>query len=351
MGGLFEDFLIVGLAKPATGGPLELKMLYHLQKEKSEEAKAIVEVRARASCPFTKKPALKKSLVCVCAQFCFPDFEDERDAARHDRLTESFTFTLTEEDGSRLFGFCRRLAQPQQLPICLCVLSRRPWFSLFMHMHGILQSNFDLARFVPAFVSAAYAAPVPPPGESTPICVEPLYKGASYFGVFKLSPPVEDRPSGIQFEPLLNALGVPNVLRVLGALLTEQRVVFVGSRWGHVSGCAHAATVMLYPLQWQHILIPVLPKSKLSYACAPMPFVLGVQTSHLPALMKEPLDQVRNTPNTPLPRLCHAPRIPSPLTPSRRAPSRHAHASTPLHSTRAPTNRVCRHPPRPGPLR
>ena len=60
MGGLFEDFLIVGLAKPATGGPLELKMLYHLQKEKSEEAKAIVEVRARASCPFTKKPALKK---------------------------------------------------------------------------------------------------------------------------------------------------------------------------------------------------------------------------------------------------------------------------------------------------
>ena len=28
-----------------------------------------------------------------------------------------------------------------------------------------------------------------------------------------------------------------------------------------------SATVMLYPLQWQHIFIPVLPKSKLSYAC------------------------------------------------------------------------------------
>ena len=33
---------------------------------------------------------------------------------------------------------------------------------------------------------------------------------------------------------------------VLGALMIEQRVVFVGARWGHVSGCAHAATVMLY---------------------------------------------------------------------------------------------------------
>ena len=83
-----------------------------------------------------------------------------------------------------------------------------------------------------------------------------------------------------------------HTLRVLGALLTEQRVIFVGARWGHVSGCAHAATVLLYPLQWQHILIPVLPRSKLSYACAPMPFVLGVVSHHLAELQKEPLEQV-----------------------------------------------------------
>lgn len=227
------------------------------------------------------------------AQFCFPDFEDESSGARHDRLTESFTFTLTEEDGSRLFGFCRRLVQPQQLPICMCVLSRRPWFSLFMHMLDILQRNYDLGRFIPAFVTTAFAARPPPPGDGTPLIIEPTYRGESYFGAFKLTPPIEDRPTGIQFVGLINQLGVPNVLRLLGALLTEQRVVFVGARWGHVSGCAHAATVLLYPLQWQHILIPVLPPTKLSYACAPMPFVLGIQTRHLPAMMREPLDQAR----------------------------------------------------------
>ena len=225
------------------------------------------------------------------SQFCFPDLEDER-GSPNDRLSESFTFTLTQDEGTRIFGFCRRLVQSGQLPICLCVLSRRPWFSLFMHMLDILQLNYDLGRFIPAFVAAARDVLVPPPGDATPMKIEPIYKGSAFFGTFSLKPPVEDRPTGVHFEGILSSLGVSNTLRVLGALMTEQHVVFVGARWGHVSGCVHAATSMLYPLQWQHILIPVLPKSKLSYACAPMPYVLGVCQRHLAALQKEPLDMV-----------------------------------------------------------
>ena len=95
------------------------------------------------------------------SQFCFPDLEDER-GSPNDRLSESFTFTLTQDEGTRIFGFCRRLVQSGQLPICLCVLSRRPWFSLFMHMLDILQLNYDLAKFVPAFMAAAHGTPLPP---------------------------------------------------------------------------------------------------------------------------------------------------------------------------------------------
>ena len=47
---------------------------------------------------------------------------------------------------------------------------------------------------------------------------------------------------------------------------------------------------LLYPLQWQHIFIPVLPKSKFSYAAAPMPFVVGVLARHLPRLQREAID-------------------------------------------------------------
>ena len=256
---LFDDFLVVGLAS-GSGRALEPKLLYHFNPSASADAASIVE-------------------------FCFPEIESSA-------ASESFTFTLTQGEGTRVFGFCRRLAQQATNPICLCVLSQRPWFSLFMHMHDILQLNYDLGRFVPAFVSAAYDAQLPQTQTGVALRIEPLIRGESYFGSFRLTPPIEDRPTGVNFEALLNSLGVPLTLRVLGALLTEQRVIFVGSRWGHVSGCAHAATVLLYPLQWQHIFIPVLPQSKLSYACAPMPFVLGVASRHLQALQQEPLDQV-----------------------------------------------------------
>ena len=57
-----------------------------------------------------------------------------------------------------------------------------------------------------------------------------------------------------------------------------------------MSSCAHAALTLLYPLQWQHIFIPVLPKSKFSYASAPMPFVVGVLARHLPLLQREAID-------------------------------------------------------------
>jgi DENN domain-containing protein 2 len=57
------------------------------------------------------------------AQFCFPDtssFPRSRFAA------ETFSFVLTESDGDRRYGYCRRLLQPgsgKRYPRCFCVLS------------------------------------------------------------------------------------------------------------------------------------------------------------------------------------------------------------------------------------
>ena len=168
----------------------------------------------------------------MCAQFCFPDFDEEK-GSPNDHLTESFTFTLTQGEGTRLFGFCRRLVQASELPICLCVLSRRPWFSLFMHMLDILQLNYDLTKFVPAFIDAAHRAALPPPGGSLLVSPDEAPQLAGY-GSFRLHVPEEERPTGVSFEPLLTSLGAANLLRVLAALMREQRLVFVSSRWAHV---------------------------------------------------------------------------------------------------------------------
>ena len=46
--------------------------------------------------------------------------------------------------------------------------------------------------------------------------------------------------------------------------------------------CAETITYLIYPFFWQHIYIPILPRQLIDYVCAPMPFVMGVETSYLP---------------------------------------------------------------------
>ena len=263
---LFDDFLVIGL-KSAVTSPVPT-LLYCFRTAQGQGGAAV--------------DANNVALM----EFCFPDVDDEQMLKLH---SESFAFTLTHGDGTRTFGFSRRLAQPPGLPVCLCVLSQRPWFSLFMHMLDILQLNYNLTKFVPVFINAAHRATLPPPGGSVLVGPELAPQLAGY-GSFRLHVPEEERPTGVSFEPLLTSLGAANLLRVLAALMREQRLVFVSSRWAHVSSCAHAALTLLYPLQWQHIFIPVLPKSKFSYASAPMPFVVGVLARHLPLLQREAID-------------------------------------------------------------
>ena len=47
---------------------------------------------------------------------------------------------------------------------------------------------------------------------------------------------------------------------------------------------------LLYPFTWQHIFVPVLPPSLLTFCCAPMPFVLGILRTSLEEAAKQPLD-------------------------------------------------------------
>lgn len=49
---------------------------------------------------------------------------------------------------------------------------------------------------------------------------------------------------------------------------------------------------MLYPFEWQHILVPLLPNDLLEYACAPSPYVVGIHTSNLPKVKRLPIGEV-----------------------------------------------------------
>ncbi|KAL6042658.1 Suppression of tumorigenicity 5 [Balamuthia mandrillaris] len=88
----------------------------------------------------------------------------------------------------------------------------------------------------------------------------------------------------VDFGPLLRHLDADNVLAVFASLLVERRIIFVADGVSTLSACVQAMVALLYPFSWQHVFIPVLPRSMLTYCCAPMPFVVGVLRSAVPEL-------------------------------------------------------------------
>lgn len=69
------------------------------------------------------------------------------------------------------------------------------------------------------------------------------------------------------------------MLVIFASMLYERRIIFVSRRLYRLSACVQAANAIIYPMHWQHIFIPVLPKHLSECLLAPMPFLIGVPTS------------------------------------------------------------------------
>ncbi|KAF6202480.1 hypothetical protein GE061_004881, partial [Apolygus lucorum] len=59
-------------------------------------------------------------------------------------------------------------------------------------------------------------------------------------------------------------------------MLYERRIVFTSRKLNRLSACVQAANAIIYPMNWQHIFIPVLPIHLVDYLFAPMPYLIGV---------------------------------------------------------------------------
>lgn len=91
--------------------------------------------------------------------------------------------------------------------------------------------------------------------------------------------------------PLLRVLGVSSTLRLLSALLSEDRVLLISSSPTRLAQCARSALSILAQgmLNWQHLFIPVLPPHLFQYLGAPVPYLIGMMASLVPRL-----DQAQN---------------------------------------------------------
>uniref|UniRef100_A0A8C9LZ97 DENN domain containing 2A n=1 Tax=Piliocolobus tephrosceles TaxID=591936 RepID=A0A8C9LZ97_9PRIM len=247
---LFEYFVVVSLHKKQAGAayvpeltqqfPLKLERSFKFMREAEDQLKAI-------------------------PQFCFPDAKDWVPVQQF--TSETFSFVLTGEDGSRRFGYCRRL-------LILDEVEKRRGIS---------------PALVQPLMRSVMEAPFPALGKT--ILVKNFLPGSGT-EVIELCRPLDSRLEHVDFESLFSSLSVRHLVCVFASLLLERRVIFIADKLSTLSKCCHAMVALIYPFTWQHTYIPVLPPAMVDIVCSPTPFLIGLLSSSLPLLRELPLEEV-----------------------------------------------------------
>ena len=93
--------------------------------------------------------------------------------------------------------------------------------------------------------------------------------------------------------PLLRCLNIPHIMRLISALLSEQKIILVSKNITMFSSCVRGAAAILAQglLIWRHIQIPVLPPHLFKYLASETPYLIGVLATFRDRLQ---VDQIRN---------------------------------------------------------
>ncbi|XP_018426003.1 PREDICTED: DENN domain-containing protein 2A isoform X2 [Nanorana parkeri] len=273
---LFEYFVVVSLQKKSPSTvyapeitqqfPLKLERSFKFMREAGDQFKAI-------------------------PQFCFPDTKDWTQVTEFD--SETFSFVLTGEDGSRRFGYCRRLlpsGKGKRFPEVYCIVSRLGCFNLFSKILDEVEKRRGLSTaLVQPFMRAIMEAPFPALGKK--ITVKNFLPGSGT-EVIELCRPLDSRLEHVDFEALFSTLSVRHLIQVFASLLLERRVIFMAETLSTLSKCCHAMVALIYPFTWQHTYIPVLPPAMIDIVCSPTPFLIGLLSNSLPHLKDLPVEEV-----------------------------------------------------------
>uniref|UniRef100_A0A3Q0QRD5 DENN domain containing 5A n=1 Tax=Amphilophus citrinellus TaxID=61819 RepID=A0A3Q0QRD5_AMPCI len=118
-----------------------------------------------------------------------------------------------------------------------------------------------------------YEVPLPPAGRSL-----------KFSGVY--GPVVCQRPSTSELplfdfaiSEMFNLLGVENVLQLFTCALLEMQILLYSQHYQRLMTVAESITALMFPFQWQHVYVPILPASLLHFLDAPVPYLMGLHSN------------------------------------------------------------------------
>uniref|UniRef100_A0A8C7YC51 DENN/MADD domain containing 2C n=1 Tax=Oryzias sinensis TaxID=183150 RepID=A0A8C7YC51_9TELE len=168
----------------------------------------------------------------VIPNFCFPDSQDWKPTA--DMSSETFSFVLTGEDGSRWFGYCRKIlprGKGKRLPEVHCIVSKLGCFDLFAKILEEVEKRREISpALVHPFMRSVMESPFPAPGRT--VTIKSFLPDSRKDGseVLTLCRPVDSRLEHVDFDSLLQCLSAERLLQVFASLLLERRVIFIADK-------------------------------------------------------------------------------------------------------------------------
>jgi hypothetical protein len=210
------------------------------------------------------------------------------------------TFILTDASGHRTYvsslqWLAREHNDAALCYKCLCLIGRIPLYSLheavLLQTFALLSVESTLEAYqqnVPIAIPERiinhliYAAPVP--GNREVISID-LGSHRFYYGLGLATggkkrrnislPHVDDA----MFNVLFHMLSPDTIVSIVENLLQEKRVLFHSSKCYRLTTICEALASLLFPFDWSHVFIPVLPHDLLHYLEAPMPYIIGVHST------------------------------------------------------------------------
>ncbi|NXM06935.1 DEN2D protein, partial [Tyrannus savana] len=274
-GQFFFEYLVVVSLKKVSEGRYEPRISYQFPKrENLLKGQREEEERLLKAIPL----------------FCFPDGNNWAPVTEF--TSETFSFVLTNVDGSRKIGYCRRLlpsGRGVRLPEVFCIISCLGCFGLFSKILDEVEKRRQISMAVIyPFMQGLRESPFPAPGKSVTI---KSFIPESGTELIELTRPVDAHLEHVEFQALLQRLSPPLILHIFASAVLERRLIFLAQELSVLSQCIHAVAALLYPFTWAHTYIPVVPECLLDTVCCPTPFMVGIQLRHLERVLEQPMEE------------------------------------------------------------
>ncbi|KAL1241524.1 DENN domain-containing protein 1A [Trichinella spiralis] len=161
-----------------------------------------------------------------------------------------FSFVLTDLEGCYTFGFCRHAPRTKT---CYCLLSALPWPEVFFKFLNHIASVADQCSpdEVERLLDCTYHQEIPLPNQTFVI-----NSSSGRNALECLCPDNTKLPKIPENRYLTEYFNAVNETAMIAVFAT--------------------ANLLIYPMHWQHIFIPVLPAHLCHYLNAPMPYLIGV---------------------------------------------------------------------------